>query len=92
MVILVVRKLSISLPEDLVDKLDKVCKRLGVSRSEFIADVLREKLGEIVEGEKEREYPTVLWRLRYSGYLRYRSPRYPTRKIKEKWIIEEVKE
>jgi len=90
-VILVVRKLSISLPEDLVDKLDKICKRLGVSRSEFIAEVLREKLGEIVEEEK-REYPTVLWRLRYLGYLRYRSPRYPTRKIKEKWIIEEVKE
>jgi len=88
-----VKKLSISLPKDLVDKLDKICRRLRISRSEFIAEALKDKLGEFIEERaKPAEYPTVLWKLKQAGYLKYRSPRYPTRKISEKWIIEEIKD
>ena len=83
------KKISISLPEELLRRVDEVCRRLGISRSEFIARVLEEKLGYVAEAS---EYPTVLWKLSVSGYLRTRSPRYPSRRVKCRWVIEEVHE
>jgi len=84
------RKVSISLPEDLLRRVDEVCRRLGLSRSEFVAMALREKLG--YTGEEPQEYPTVLWKLRASGLLRARSPRYPGRRVRCRWVVEEVSE
>lgn len=39
------RKISVTLPPDLVDDLDYVSRRLGVSRSALIAQVLPDGLG-----------------------------------------------
>ena len=86
---MVSRKISISIPEDLLKRLDSLCRRLGVSRSEFITRVLEEKLGFMVE---VGEYPSVLWKLKVSGYLRLRSPRFVGRRVKCRWVIEEVSE
>jgi|YelNatPaOPRAMG01_1025707.scaffolds.fasta_scaffold16820_4 metal-responsive CopG/Arc/MetJ family transcriptional regulator len=80
-------KTSVSLPEDLLRRLDDVCKRLNMARSEFIARVLEEKFGE-ASGEAQR-FPTVLWKLSLSGYLRLRSPRFRGRMMREKWVVEE---
>jgi len=86
---LVSRKISISVPEDLLKKLDSLCRRLGVSRSEFITRVLEEKLGSMVE---VGEYPSVLWKLKVSGFHRLRSPRFVGRRVKCRWVVEEVSE
>ncbi len=84
------KKISISIPEELLKKLDNLCARLGVSRSEFITKVLEERLGMI--DQEGREYPSVLWKLSTYGVLRTRSPRYRGRRIKGRWIVEEVNE
>ncbi|MEM3982428.1 MAG: ribbon-helix-helix protein, CopG family [Thermofilum sp.] len=82
-------KVSISLPEDLLKRVDALCRQLKISRSELIARVLEEKLG---AGEKGSRYPTVLWKLSTTGYLRLRSPRLRGRSIRERWVVEEVGE
>lgn len=82
------RKVSVSLPEELLKKMNELSKRLNVTRSELIAKILEEKLGGWT-AEKNHKYPTVLWKLSTSGYLKLRSPRFPGRLIKEKWIVEE---
>ena len=39
------RKVSISLPEDLLSTIDELSKRLNITRSELITKILEEKLG-----------------------------------------------
>jgi len=77
------------LPEELLRRVDELCKRINISRSEFIARVLEERLSLVDESV---EYPTVLWKLKVSGFLRMRSPRYPSRRVRCKWVVEEVDE
>lgn len=84
-------KVSITLPKELLERVDEICKQLNMARSEFIAKVLEEKLGAELSTEG-RKYPTVLWKLSMSGYLRLRSPRLRGRSIRERWIVEEVEE
>ena len=84
-------KVSISLPKDLLERVDDICRRLHMARSEFIARVLEEKLGAEAAAESRR-YPTVLWKLSASGYIRLRSPRLRGRSIRERWVVEEVEE
>ncbi|MBO3755019.1 MAG: ribbon-helix-helix protein, CopG family [Candidatus Brockarchaeota archaeon] len=84
-------KISISIPEATLRKVDALCKQLNMARSEAIARILEEKLGVEVKA-KDHRYPTVLWKLSSTGYLRLRSPRLRGRSIKEKWIVEEVEE
>jgi len=83
------RKVSVSLPEELLRNVNELSRRLNVTRSELMAKILEEKLGTWT-AEKGHKYPTVLWKLSTGGYLRLRSPRFPGRLIKEKWIVEEV--
>jgi len=82
-----VRKVSISLPEDLFEVLDEVAKKEGISRSKVIARALRMYFG--FEEESPDEHPTVLWKLKASGALRLRSPRRVGRRIREVWLVEE---
>ena len=82
-------KVSISLPEYLLKKVDEAAKAAGISRSELIARILEEKFG---KEEKVSRYPTVLWKMRVTHVLKFRSPRYPGRRILGKWVIEEVEE
>ncbi|MEX2701507.1 MAG: ribbon-helix-helix protein, CopG family [Candidatus Baldrarchaeia archaeon] len=84
---MVSRKVSISLPERLLKIIDRNAKSVGLSRSEYIARILEEKLG---TAEEPKMYPTVLWKLRTSVFLKMRSPRYPSRRIKGRWIVEKV--
>ncbi|MEM3658916.1 MAG: ribbon-helix-helix protein, CopG family [Thermoproteota archaeon] len=84
-------KISISIPEAVLKRVDALCKQLNMARSEAIARILEEKLGAEVEA-KDHRYPTVLWKLSSTGYLRLRSPRVRGRSIKGKWVVEEVEE
>lgn len=84
------KKVSISLPEDLLKRVDEAAQSLGVSRSQYISAVLEEKLRR--SREKPPKYPTVLWKLETSGWLRLRSPRHPSRVVGGKWVVEEVEE
>ncbi|MCD6408993.1 MAG: CopG family transcriptional regulator [Candidatus Verstraetearchaeota archaeon] len=77
------------MPEELLRRVDELCKRINISRSEFIARVLEERLSAVDECV---DYPTVLWKLKVSGFLRVRSPRYPSRRVRCKWVVEEVDE
>lgn len=85
---MVSRKVSVSLPEDLLKRVDEAANKNKISRSEFIAKVLNKTLG---PEEEIHKYPTVLWKLQASGYLKLRSPKYPSRKI-GKWVVEEIEE
>ncbi|MCR6624585.1 MAG: ribbon-helix-helix domain-containing protein [archaeon YNP-LCB-024-027] len=73
-------KISISIPENLLRRVDELCRSMNMARSEFIAKVLEEKLSESFETGIYR-YPTVLWKLR--------SPRIHGRWIGG-WVVEEV--
>ena len=84
-------KISISIPEALLRKVDELCKRMNMARSEVIARILEEELGMEVEA-KDHRYPTVLWKLSSTGYLRLRSPRLRGRSIRERWVVEEIEE
>ena len=82
------KKVSVSLPEHLLKKIDEATVGTRTSRSEFIAKILEENIG-TSEEEGTPEYPTVFWKLKSTGYLRARSPRYPGRSIGQ-WVVEEV--
>ena len=84
-------KISISIPEALLKKVDETCKSMNMARNEFITKVLEEKLGVEIENEVHR-YPTVLWKLSSRGYLKLRSPKLYGRSTKGKWVIEEIGE
>jgi hypothetical protein len=73
-------KISISIPENLLRRVDELCRSMNMARSEFISKVLEEKLSESFETEIYR-YPTVLWKLR--------SPKFHGRSIGG-WVVEEV--
>lgn len=84
------RKVSISLPEELLKNVNELSKRLNLTRSELVSKILEEKLGVWTE-EKDHKYPTVLWKLSVAGCLKLRSPRFPGRMVKERWVVEEVR-
>ncbi|MEM2848664.1 MAG: ribbon-helix-helix protein, CopG family [Candidatus Bathyarchaeia archaeon] len=83
------KKISVSLPEGLLKSIDELSRKLNLSRSELIARILEEKLGTLT-ARNDHKYPTVLWKLSTTGYLKLRSPRFLGRKIKGKWIVEEA--
>jgi hypothetical protein len=78
----------VSLPEGLLKKIDEATVGTRTSRSEFIAKILEESIG-TSEEKGANEYPTVFWKLKSAGYLRARSPRYPSRSTGH-WVVEEV--
>jgi len=84
-------KISISIPEAILRRVDDLSRSMKISRSELITRILVEALGAETESEPPK-YPTVLWKLSKEGHYRLRSPRYPGRTIKERWIVEEVEE
>lgn len=52
-------KVAISIPSDLVATIDDIRKKHGVSRSKFIATVLREKVNEQQQKELKEAYDRV---------------------------------
>ncbi len=85
-----VKKLSISLPNKLLEILDAYAKKNAMSRSKAIAQILSVFFREDLFVE-EGKYPTVLWRLEMTGGLRLRSPRRVGRRFTGEWIVEEFK-
>ena len=86
-----VKKISISLPEDILVALDKAAKDKGISRSRLIAEALRLYLKEFLKlEEKPRKYPTVLWKLEMEGRIKLRSPKRVGKRVRGEWIIEEI--
>ncbi|MBS7611119.1 ribbon-helix-helix protein, CopG family [Candidatus Bathyarchaeota archaeon] len=83
------KKISISLPEELLKSINELSRQLSLTRSELIARILEEKL-EMLTAGKNHKYPTVLWKLSTTGLLKLRSPRFLGRTLKGKWIVEEV--
>ncbi|HDH06885.1 MAG TPA: ribbon-helix-helix protein, CopG family [Thermoproteales archaeon] len=83
-----VKKISVSIPEKLLKKLDEFAKSEGISRSKVITYALISYLGEYPLDEKVEKYPTVLWKLKASGGLKLRSPKRVGRRIKGEWIVE----
>jgi len=84
-------KISISIPEAVLKRVDDISRSMKISRSELITRILVEALGTEADREPPK-YPTVLWKLNKEGHYRLRSPKYPGRRIKERWIVEEVEE
>lgn len=84
------KKVSISLPENLLKRVDDLSRQLNVTRSELITRILEEKMG-MLTTEKPPRYPTVLWKLSLGNNLRLRSPRLPGRTVGGRWVLEEVK-
>lgn len=53
------RKVAISIPKNLINAIDALSKEKGVSRSKFITDILREKLGDERKRRIREEYDRV---------------------------------
>jgi len=90
LVVWMVKKISISIPEELLRLLDEAAEEEGVSRSRLIVEAISSHLaGRRGRLREPRIYPTVLWKLRAYGGRRLRSPRRVGRRIEDEWIIEE---
>jgi len=83
-----VRKISVSIPEELLKALDEVAREEGVPRSRIVVEALSRYLRWRVPAEG-REYPTVLWKLKVSGSARLRSPKRAGRRLGCGWVVEE---
>ncbi|RLE72452.1 MAG: hypothetical protein DRJ37_02840 [Thermoprotei archaeon] len=83
------KKISVSIPEEILKTLDAVAREEGVPRSRIITEALSLYLRRRATVEA-REYPTVLWKLKVSGCMRLRSPKRVGRRLRGEWIVEEV--
>lgn len=83
------KKISISLPEELLSEVDKLAKNGGVSRSQIIREALNTYLLRRAP-LKPKEYPTVLWKIKTTGVIKLRSPRRARKRIRGEWVVEEV--
>jgi len=83
-----VKKISVSIPEELFEVLNEVAREEGVPRSKIVAEALIRYLRWRAP-VKAREYPTVLWKLEVSGRVRLRSPRRAGRRLGCGWVVEE---
>jgi len=53
------RKVAITIPMDLLSKIDTISRRLGLSRSKYISTLLQEKLSEVIESQLKESYDRV---------------------------------
>uniref|UniRef100_A0A7C4FB94 Ribbon-helix-helix protein, CopG family n=1 Tax=Thermofilum pendens TaxID=2269 RepID=A0A7C4FB94_THEPE len=83
-----VKKISVSIPEELLEVLNEVAREEGVPRSKIIVEALTGYLRRRAP-VKAREYPTVLWKLEVSGRVRLRSPKRVGRRLGCGWVVEE---
>lgn len=74
--------------EDLLRKIDDAAARTQTSQSEFTATVFEAWLGALDDADSEG-FRAMFWRLKSTGYLRARPPRYPGR-TGGRWVVEEV--
>jgi len=83
-----VKKISLSLPNELFGKLTQLSIEAGRTRSSVIADALRAYLGEFERPQEPKTYPTALQRLKERSFVRLRSPRLAKARVRGDWIVE----
>jgi len=83
-----VKKISLSLPEDLLKELDELVKESGRTRSSIVAEVLKIYFGKSTSYQKPKIYPTALQKLKEQSVIRLRSPKLAKVRIRDDWIIE----
>ena len=83
------KKISISIPEELLSELDSLAEKEGVPRSRIIKEALSSYLLHRAP-VKTKEYPTVLWKIKATGALRLRSPQRVRKRVRGEWIVEKI--
>lgn len=83
------KKISVSIPEEILEALDAMAREEGVPRSKIVTEALSLYLRRRITMEA-KEYPTVLWKLKVSGCIKLRSPRRVGRRLRGEWIVEKV--
>lgn len=53
------QKVAITIPMDVLAKIDVISKQLGLSRSKYISILLNEKLSEVIENQLKESYDRV---------------------------------
>ena len=84
----VVRKVSLSLPEELFKELDGLAKEAGMTRSSIVTEVLNAYFGKSDGYRGPEAYPTALRKLREQGVIRLRSPKLAYARVRSDWIVE----
>jgi len=83
-----VKKMSLSLPDELFTGLTQLSRDAGRTRSSIVADALKAYIGEFEHLEEPKKYPTALQRLRERSFIRLRSPRLAKARVRGDWIVE----
>ena len=53
------QKVAITIPGDILAKIDSISRKLGLSRSKYISILLQEKLSEVMENQLKESYNRV---------------------------------
>ena len=53
------QKVAITIPKDILEKIDDISAKLGLSRSKYISTLLQEKLSEVIENQLKEAYDRV---------------------------------
>jgi metal-responsive CopG/Arc/MetJ family transcriptional regulator len=53
------QKVAITIPMDILSKIDTISRKLGLSRSKYISMLLNEKLSEVIEIQLKESYDRV---------------------------------
>jgi len=85
---IMVKKMSLSLPDELSKELTQLSIEAGRTRSSIISDALRAYLGDFERPQEPKIYPTALQRLKERSFLRLRSPRLAKVRVRGDWIVE----
>jgi predicted DNA-binding protein len=83
-----VKKISISLPEELFKELANLAKETGRTKSFIITEVLKAYFGKSNHYQESKIYPTALQKLKEQSIIRLRSPKLAKVRIKSDWTIE----
>jgi hypothetical protein len=85
------KRISLSIPDELFKALEKALKEEGVKRSHLVAKALSEYLSKraMYIPTTQKEYPTALWKLRLTAGIGLRSPKLAKERVKGGWVVEE---
>ncbi|MBS7629943.1 hypothetical protein KEJ23_08340 [Candidatus Bathyarchaeota archaeon] len=85
------KRLSLSIPDELFKALEKALREEGVKRSHLVAKALSEYLSKraMYTPATQMEYPTALWKLKFTAGIGLRSPKLVKERVKGGWVVEE---
>ena len=82
-----VKKISISLPDELYKELSRIVSESGSNRSSVIASILRHYFRKEISKKYSNKYPTALSKLSERVLVKLRSPKLSKIRIRSDWII-----